>query len=168
MAVEMDDELIKIGAFNLEDLEINRSGELSERQKMVLKFWAGFWLILASIDIAIFVGHLAFQIFYLRYWGAGIAISIILIILANMNIENAKPFQKDLLDNKVKTSSGKLFKLFSMARIGKSGKIWNCSIRVDEQVFSVSPAIYDVVVQNEGYRLYYAPHSRKLVNIEPL
>ena len=162
------DELIKIGALNLEDLEINRSGEFSERQKSSLKFWIGFWFVLAGIEIAILVGHVAFQIFYLRSWFIGIAISIALILLAYMNIENAKPFQKDLLNNKVKTASGKLFKLFSMARIGKSGKIWNCSIRVDEQVFSVSPAIYDVVVQNEGYRLYYAPHSRKLVNIEPL
>lgn len=163
------DELIKIGAFNLEDLEINRSGELSERQKIVLKFWVGFWLILAGLVIAILVGHLAFQIFYLRSWGVGIAFSVILILLAYMNIENAKPFQEDLLDNKVKTASGKMYKLFSPVRVeGSHGRIWNCSIRVDTQTFSVSPTIYNAVVQDEGYRLYYAPHSRRVVNIEPL
>lgn len=165
----MDDELIKIGALNLEDLEINRSGELSERQKKGLKFWVSFWFVLAGIEIAILVGHVAFQIFYLRSWFMGIAISIFLILLAYMNIENAKPFQKDLLDNKVKTTSGKLFKLFSLVRIdGKSGRVWNCSIRVDTQTFSVSPTIYNAVVQDERYRLYYAPHCRRVVNIEPL
>ena len=47
------EELIETGILNIPDLEINRSGHLSNRQKRILYLNLAFWLILAVFDIIV-------------------------------------------------------------------------------------------------------------------
>jgi hypothetical protein len=95
----------------------------------------------------------------------GLALFALMIYLTYMCITNAKPHWEDLKNGEINTVAGKLFKHASSS--GK-GAIGYCSIQVGAQRFSISPAIYDALSLDDFYRLYYVPHSRKVVNIEPL
>lgn len=44
-----EDDLLRSGLLNLADLEINRTGNLSDRQKIRLYAWLAFWLGLTIV-----------------------------------------------------------------------------------------------------------------------
>lgn len=164
----MDDELIKTGALNLEDLEINRSGDLSERQKRGLKSWVGFWTVMAGAEVGVLSALIFIQVFYLDVLFAGLVLFAFMIYLTYLCIMNAKPYLEDLKNDEIYSITGKMFKHYSNTGGGRKTSIGTCSIQIGQQRFSVSSAIYDVVALDEFYRLYYLPHSRRVVNIEPL
>ncbi len=162
------DKLIKIGALNLEDLEVNRSGELSERQKRGLKLWVGFWVIVAGVEVITLSAIIFIQVFYLSIGFAGLVLFAFMIYLTYLCTMNTKPYWDDLKNDEIYSIAGKMFKHYSRTGGGRKLAIGTCSIQIGRQRFSVSPAICDAVALNEFYRLYYLPHSRRLVNIEPL
>jgi|GEM_PF-2606503 len=164
------EELIKVGILDLEDLEINRSGYLSQRQKHRLYFYVSFWLILAGIDMIILALFIYFQLVFQRNFITGIIGSCFIIVPAYMSFANAKPHWEDLQDDKPNTASGKIYKHFTLRSGGTAGKsqIGYCSIGIGDQTFSISPLIYDYIIAEGYYRVYFVSNSRKLLNIEPL
>lgn len=165
-------DLIKYGVLNLEDLEINKSGHLSMRQKRTLYLYVVFWLSIASLEIIILGVFVYIQVLLQRNFLIGIIGISYLMVPIYSCLTHAKPFWKDIQDDTPKISTGELFKRSSTIGgniiLSKSPVIGFCSIRIDEQVFSVSPYVYNQVIQERLYRVYFAPNSRKLLNIEPL
>lgn len=164
------EELTQIGILNLEDLETNRSGHLSQRQIRILYLNIAFWLILAGFDIVILALFIYFQINFQRDLIAGIIWSSLIIVPAYMCITNAKPYWKDIQDDKPNSISGKIYKRFSRGpNIGAKGfSTGYCSIGIGSQTFSISPLTYDHIIDEEHYRVYFVSNSRRLLNIEPL
>ena len=164
------EELIRIGVLDIADLEINRLGHLSPRQKRPLYLNFAFWLILASFDMIILVFFIYFQINFERNFITEIIWSGLIIVPAYACITNAKPYWKDIRDDKPSSISGKIYKRFSTGpNIGAKGfSTGYCSIGIGDQTFSISPLIYDHIINEEHYRVYFVSNSRKLINIEPL
>lgn len=164
------EELIKVGILDLEDLEINRSGHLSQRQKHRLYFYVSFWLILAGLDMIILALFIYFQLIFQMHFIMGIIGSCFIIVPAYMCITNVKPYWKDIQDDKPNTASGRIYKHFATGRgIGPKGqRVGYCNVRINNQTFSISPAAYSYIIEEETYRIYFVPNSRKLINIEPL
>jgi hypothetical protein len=161
-------DLIRIGAFRIDDLEINKSGHLSKKQKQPLYWILAFWFALAIFEIIIFAVFAYVQISLQRDIFMGLAVIAFLIFLLATCMAFAKPSWNDIRHNKSKTVSGKIFKHFSITSVSKYSLIGNCSIRINNQVFSISPSIYNQIIHENSYRIYFTPHSRKIINIEPL
>jgi hypothetical protein len=159
--------LRQIGVLNADDLEINRKGYLSPRQKrkpiLIIILWTGLAVFEIVVLIAILLYELSFQ---QNPWVSLITFAVLTFCSA-LSLLNGKPYWRDLKTSKVKTVSGKSFKKYSFISYGKSS-ICLCSIRVSNRVFGVSPALYNVVVENKSYRIYYLPDSKLMVNIEPI
>lgn len=164
------EELAKIGVLNIADLEINRSGHLSLRQKRILYFNFAFWLILAGFDLIILALFIYFQLVFQRNFTTGIIWGSLLIVSAYICTANTKPYWKDIQDDKPNTVSGRIYKRFTLSSgmAGGKSQIGYCNIRISDQTFSISPAIYDHIIDEEHYRVYFVRNSRKLLNIEPL
>ena len=164
------EELTKIGALNIADLEINRSGHLALGQKRMLYFNFAFWLILTGFDLIILALFIYFQLVFLKNFTTGIIWSSLFIISAYMCTTNAKPYWKDIQNDKPITVSGKIYKHFALGSgvAGGKSQIGYCNIRVGDQTLSISPLIYDHIIHEEHYRVYFVSNSRKLINIEPL
>jgi hypothetical protein len=163
------DNLIRVGILNIEDLKANQSGRLSDRQKHMLYQHIAFQLVLASLEIIILTVFLYFQIFIQGNLLIAIFGIILFALLIYMCLKEAEPFWKDLKNNKPKTASGRLYKGFRVAP-GTPKGLWfgNCSIRIGKQVFSVSPSVYDCVIHEDLYRIYFVSNTRKIINIEPI
>jgi hypothetical protein len=131
-------DLIQAGVLNLEDLEINRSGHLSQRQRHWLYLNISFWLALVVVDLIILP-----RLFTSRYFFKGIPLIGFLIILVVLCVRNAKPYWEDFRDDTPKTISGHVFKHFSTtySRV----PVGYCSIRVGNQVFSIAPSAYSAM-----------------------
>ena len=164
------EELIETGILNITDLEINRSGHLSNRQKRILYLNLAFWLILAVFDIIVLLLFIYFLITFEGSFVAGIIGSILIIIPAFTCLTNARPYRKDIQDNRPKTASGIVYKHFSVGHgiMGTRSQVGYCNIRIGDQIFSISPSTYDRIIHEDIYRIYFVPNSRKLFNIEPL
>jgi hypothetical protein len=164
------EEFIQRGILNITDLEINRSGHLSKRQKRILYLNLAFWLLLAVFDIIILMLFIYFLIMFHRSFITGILGSIFIIIPAFTCITNATPYWKDIQGDGPKTASGKIYKRFSVGTgmVGGRSRIGYCTIRIGNQIFSTSPSTYGCIIHEEIYRIYFVPNSRKLINIEPL
>jgi len=163
------EELTKIGALNIADLEINRSGHLALGQKRMLYFNFAFWLILTGFDLIILALFIYFLLVFQRNFITGIIGSCFIIVPAYMCITNAIPYWNDVQDDKPHTASGKIYKHFTIGRgIGKYQRVGYHSVRINNQIFSVSPAVYNYIIDEEIYRVYFVSNSSKLLNIEPL
>ena len=166
-------ELIRIGAFHPDDLEFNRAGDLSTGQKEKLLFFVIYWLAIAGLDFGIIVLLIHAQLLmYAETATPAILGSIFLGIMSIMCIKNCIPFWKDFKEGKVKTVSGMVAKHFAIIGTGTGkgfrGYAGYCNIKVQDQVFSLNPGHYDLVVDHDNYQLFYAPNSKRIVNIEPL
>ena len=159
--------LRQIGALSIADLEINRKGYLSARQTrkpiLIIIVWTG----LAMFEIAVLTALLIYEFSFQQNMLIGLMTFAVLTFCSILSMLNGKPYWKDLRAKKVKTVSGKSFKKYSFISYGRSN-ICVCSIRVNNLVFGVSPALYDVVLENKTYRIYYLPDSKLMVNIEPI
>lgn len=163
------DKLIEIGILDREDLETNRSGHLSERQKRRLSVGLYLWLGLATLDVILVILALYFQFFT----QANVAIIVfgvpLLSWLTLMCLREAKPYWEDIKNDRPRSVAGQMNKHFSTTRGNMKGaRIAYCSIRVGGEVFSVSPMVYDRVFDGTFYRVYFVSQTRKVVCIEPL
>jgi hypothetical protein len=170
MANDLDSQtraLRRIGALNIADLEINQKGYLAPRQTrkpiLIIILWTG----LAVFEIAVLIALLIYELSFQRNTWISLMTFAVLTFCSALSMLNAQPYWRDLTTKRVKTVSGKSFKKYSFIGYGRSN-ICVCSIRVGDLVFGVSPALYDVVVENKTYRTYYLPDSKLMVNIEPM
>ncbi|MFT3894967.1 MAG: hypothetical protein QM730_25350 [Anaerolineales bacterium] len=163
------DQLAKVGVFNSDDLEVNRSGHLAESQKRKLYFNVFLWLTVAGLEAIVFLGLAWIEFLIQGDLVLGVIAIGVFIALGSMCIENAKPFWEDIQEDNPKTASGTLYKHFSLTGGSTKGsRIAHCSIRVNDQIFAISPGVYGYIVHEGHYRVYYVPKSRTIINIEPL
>jgi hypothetical protein len=92
----------------------------------------------------------------------------LLLWLTYMCLNEAKPFWEDLKHDEARTASGVLHKHVTVVAAGKGSRTAYCTIRVGGEVFQISPAVYDHIIQEDVYRIYYAPATKMVLNIEPL
>src|SRR5258708_1694285 len=165
---ENEEELVRFGAFHPDDLELNRMGDLSERQKVELLFFVVFWLAVAGLDLVLMAFLVSAQPW--SYVGTLMPVlwCIFLVTMSIMCVKNAVPFWKDTQDGEVKSVSGLVSKYITWVSAGRSGHIGYCNIKVQDQVFSLNPRFYDLVMDHDDYRLYYSANSKRIINIEPL
>ncbi|HMX19677.1 MAG TPA: hypothetical protein PKE35_10340 [Anaerolineales bacterium] len=151
-----------------DDLALNRNGQLSETQKK--RLWPGalFWLMLAGINV-IFLLLLSF--FQLRYQTVGcgyLGLFVIAIFSIRQCILNSVPYREDIKNGIVKTASGQAFKRAVLQSFSKGVYLGNCSVRVNNKVFTISPHFYNWMVDEGYYRIYFTPKTKRVVNIEEL
>ncbi len=170
MANDLDSQmkaLRQIGVLNVDDLEINRKGHLSPRQKqkpiLIIILWTG----LAVFELVVLIALLLYELSFQPNPLISLITFAVLTFCSALSMLNVKPYWRGLRTSKVKTVSGKSFKKYSFVSYGRSS-ICLCSIRVSNLVFGVSPALYNVVLENKSYRIYYLPDSKLMVNIEPI
>ena len=99
-------DLIKSGLLKLEDLEINRSGHLSIRQKRMLYLYVVPWLLIAGLEIIILGGFVYIQVVLQKDFLTGLVGIGFLIIPIHSSLTHVKPFWKDIHDDSPKTSVG--------------------------------------------------------------
>lgn len=162
------DDLIKIGILNIEDLEINRSGHLSDKQKRMLYLNLAFWLGVAAVEVSLLIAFIYPKILHQENFIVAALGIILLISLTYMCFKEAKPFWEDIKNDAPRSVAGKLYKKFHLTGNGKSGPVVFCSIRVGDEVLSVPAAIYDRAIHEDFYRIYFLTHTRRVINIEPL
>jgi hypothetical protein len=159
-----DEELIRFGALYVQDLEINKQGYLSERQAQKLQYYVLFWRSLMGFDIVgilflmgvhIFVGLVMYPG---DFWIIVFGISIVTCYA------HLKPFLHDIENGKIKTVSGILYKRASLSS-GRGAQSY-CTVRVQNEVFTISPVFYDLLIDQAIYQLYFTTQSRKVVNID--
>jgi len=165
-------DLIKYRILNLADLEINKSSHLSNRQKYMLYANMAYWLTIALFDLIILMFIIYFIIGLQRSFVIGLLGGVYISSLAFTCITYAKPYWKDIQDDRPNAVSGKIYKQSGTQGGGIMEKgslqIGYCTIRIENQTFSISPLIYDQIIQEENYRIYFVSNSRKLINIEPI
>lgn len=158
-----------VDALYPDDLTINHSGRLSDRQRRILYLRVAMWYGIACLDFSFSIFLVCFQIYYQFNIPGFFLWCIFLAAVAWLCIQYTMPFQKDIRNDEVKSIAGRVFKLLSVTGGGRSsGRIGYCTIRVGREVFTVSPYIYDSIKDDELYRLYYAPYSRVLLNFDHL
>lgn len=74
------------------------------------------------------------------------------------------PFRYDIESGKIKTVSGTLYKRASLSS-GRGAQSY-CTVRVQNEVFTISPVFYDLLIDQAIYRLYFTAKSRKVMNID--
>jgi hypothetical protein len=162
------DILIKTGIFDPHDLEINRSGHLSNRQKRTLFVQLSVWMSIIVIEVSALMFFVYIQITTHGNLLIGVIGLAFLLVLIHICLEEAKPFWDDIREDKPRTTSGKIHKSFGVSHgTGRGQRVAYCSIRVGDQVFSVSPATYDRV-NEDIHRIYYVTNTKRVINIEPL
>ena len=164
-----EDAVAKAHIFSLEDLEVNRVGRLSDRQKSMLSIRLAGWLGLAGLYIVILVLFIYFQVVSQGNLLLGLAGILFLMILISSCLNEASPLREDLQRDVVKTASGQLHKGYGVAHGStRHSYVAHYHIRIQNQLFSITPMIYDHVNEDESYRIYYVEGTRTIVNVEPL
>lgn len=159
------EELIQHAIFDPEDLKVNRSGHVSLRQKRKLYLSMSFWVLLAILETGVLLPFILVRNAVMIVLGF-----MLFITLAYQCYKEILPFWKDLEDDTPKSVAGRANKKFSVKRTnsGKWPRTAFCTIRVGHEVFSISPAVYDRLIDDGFYRIYYVAHTRRIINIEPL
>lgn len=161
-------DLIESGVLNLEDLNVNQSGYLADRQKRILYLNYIFWVVLVILDILALMFFIYLSLFIQKAFLLSLIEVIIFAYVIYMCMKNAQPYWKDIKDDKPKSVSGKLHKHFSELRYGRGGRWGVCSVTINNKTFSIPHSAYEYIIQDGTYRIYFTAQSRKVVNIEPL
>lgn len=162
--IQQEDELARAGIFNLDDLAINRSGQLSDRQKRKFSVQLALWLGLATLYVIVMIALTAFFVAARSNIFLGLGGIAFLLILIFSSLEEAKPYHDDLRANEVRAVTGKLYKSFGVTSGSHRGtRIAHCNLRVQDQVFQISPAVYERVHEGKSYRIFYVENTRIIV-----
>jgi hypothetical protein len=149
--------LSRANNFRMDELDTNRQGGLSARQRFRVMRGLAFLLV---ILVALVVGA-AWQFpLLLRYspWGFLIGGLILFGLLV-------ATYQRwlDLLEGRAAMLEG-----FVQATEHSSEDSNTYYYELDKERFTVTSAAYRALIPGERYRLYYLPHSKKLLSIEPV
>jgi hypothetical protein len=146
-----------------DDTLFNRSGRISDRQKDILKGERRRRLSTLGI---MFVGVMfmvwAFQSFASLTDMPPIVIIFmgIFVIILGIQAYNVLQVSRDLQDDRVESRVGIVTRRSRSA--GSNSRIYE--LIVDGVTLTVSRKIYNAIIHNDTYHIYYAPRSKVLVN----
>lgn len=157
--------------FSPDDLSFNQNGEMSPRQLRDIRRFARFWffclgiyltLMLAMCVLAIWAGLLAHQID--RFFSLTVFWALILGLFGSCSYSFARPYLLDLRENRVELVEGELHKHYLLIPYNRI-KMSYFVIEIRQQTFSIPRGASDEIMDHRVYRLFYLPHSRKIVNL---
>jgi hypothetical protein len=149
--------LAQAHGFRLEELDANRQGLVSSRQRsrLVRGLLFLFVVMLALVVVSIWQVDLLLQNSPWGFLVLGGFLALLLIATYRRWL--------DLLEGRVAMVEG-----FVQRVEESSDDSSSYYYVVGKQRFSVNSAAYVALVPGERYHLYYLPHSKKLVSVEPL
>jgi hypothetical protein len=156
-----------------EALEANRRGELTDRQRQGFgalarsnhrsAFSTAAFLVAGAAIIVFFASPTASPAARVLIPAVALGLAVVLVIRA---IVGADALTRDLRAPRVESVEGAIGKRKSGARGGTAARL--CWLDIGKQTFSVSNATYSAAPDHGIVRLYFLPHSRKIVNLERL
>ena len=156
-----------------DDFNFNQMGEISPRQIKKVQQSAWFWLAGVVVFLFMFIAVLVIGAkisfsaqkseapFFMIFW------FVFSLLNGYLCYSNASPHLNDLRENKVQVVSGKLIKHHALVSTRRGGSNFYCTIEIRCQQFYISLAAYNDIVEDQTYRLFYLPHSRKIMNLVP-
>jgi hypothetical protein len=148
--------LAAVHGFSLGDLEMNRRGWLSARQRSKLFRSAVLWVIFTI------AGALALLLWMpddLELWGM-----VILLLVALLLLYMGYTRYADMLAGRVAMLEGTVV---TERHSGEEGG-YTYHYRIGRERFSVNESAYLALISGLPYRVYYGPKSKKLLSIEPV
>jgi uncharacterized membrane protein YdbT with pleckstrin-like domain len=163
-------QLMDAGVYDAKSLDLNLRGSLSKSQKVKLLIHSFPWLFVSSLSLIGVVVLIALQI---THFGKNFALFIWMIMLSLvgfMGYQHARPFWMDIREGGMKTASGSITKRYYFVPADRIRKRYGANgfflVRVNNAQFSDSPTLYSSLTEGGSYRLYYAPHSRWVLNVD--
>lgn len=154
--------LANANRFSLEDLKINQEGHLSKHQENRLLLTAILYLA-GCVSSAAFFGVFIPQIrSAVSETGLVFALSIGSVLLLRFGWSTANLIA-DLWQGRVEMVQGPVAVQHRRTKYSIS-YYYVC----DAHRFQVSSSAYRALLEQPAYRIYYVPHSKKLVSIEPI
>ncbi len=163
-----EEALMQAIGFTEEDLEANREGQLSQRQRDEIKrlrmTWYGIKIICVVISPIVLI-LLILPLFDSRTNKSGLFIFIAMAVTvlgysAYYAMERWNQYRKDLAENRTAVIEGRVkIKVFHY----KEPKY---KISIEDVRFEVSKEIFLTFKNGDPYIIYYAPYSNKLLSAE--
>ncbi len=150
--------LARAHRFSLDDLNLNRQGLLSRRQRAVLGRKLLFWLVACPVVVVIITLlqlHQLLQAGFGAFMSEGLLLALLLAL--------AYPRWRELREGRVAALEG-----YGQPDKHTSKGRTSYYYKLGRQQFDVSSVAYRTLVPGMRYRLYYLPRTDKLVSIEPL
>jgi len=161
--------LATANGFTLEDLQANREGWMSPRQRAgVVRRTIGclFWLLIL-VAIVVSGASVALGVTVGGFWPLGLVL-LGLAVYALLSFTLISSAKQQLRDGRVAIMDGIGVHEMKRESDGEGGYTTRYSYVVNQQQFSVTGAAYNALVPGLRYRVYYLPSDHKLVGIEPL
>jgi hypothetical protein len=154
--------LARTNTFSLDDLMQNRRGLLSKNQQNRLALLLALYALLVLSTVVLFTG-----ILFRMLGGNSSGLFYLLLIVTGVFILrfglSVGRLIGDLWSGEVSSVEGPGARDFRQYRYFRS-----YYYVIDHRRFPVAKAAYDALLEGKTYRIYYAPHSKRLVSIEPL
>jgi|GEM_PF-1472590 len=148
--------------FSLDDLDLNRNGLLSKHQENRLLQVMAFYLLIFLAGAVLF-GSMIAQIIRATSSTTHLLLMIIGVVLALRFGWSGVQIVMDLWNGKVKSVDGPIARETRRSRYSTA-----YYYVIDGLRFQVSQAAYNALVEGRPYRVYYVPHSQRLISLELL
>lgn len=154
--------LASANKFSMKDLETNHQGSLSAGQEIRLLIVLGLYLFI-FLSSAVLFASMSSQI--LR--GLGTTMYYLLLFIGMLLMArfgwSAALLIADVWNAKVDSVTGLVVRQSKRSSYHRS-----FYYVIDPHRFEVSQGAYNALLEGKSYRIYYVPHSKRLVSIEPI
>jgi membrane protein YdbS with pleckstrin-like domain len=154
--------------FSAEDLDANRAGRLSDRQKYRLtRGWRRtLWIL---IGLVIFLGLAATTMLFVAQRGDSPVLNVIGILLTIINAAIVALGTQSYLHTSSDIKNGRVTIISGIVShtIRVSGRVATYILKVDNQEVVVSKLVFFAVEDGKPYHFYRVPASKTLLSAEP-
>jgi len=158
--------LSKANDFALEDVQANREGWMSPRQRArVVRGTIGAFFFLSLILVG---GIVVAVLASVGGFSPLLLVSLSLVGTALLFLLPLTSARRQLRDGRVAMMDGVVVHEMKRESDSDGGNTTSYYYVINQQKFSVTGAAYNALVPGLHYRIYYLPHMHKLVSIEPL
>jgi hypothetical protein len=165
--------LMKAIGFTQDDLDANRGGYMSKKQRAALSHERQFWLN----SVAIIIGGTAILYTFIlsksiiegsQFYNSLTTIAFLSVISAGLLMYMG--FQRSLVNADLRKGDVYVAEgLVSLHITEYKNKIitdYQVYIREQERHFNVGKAVFDAFIDGDPYAIYYAPHSKTFLSAE--
>jgi hypothetical protein len=153
--------------FNEDDLGANKQGKLSDGQIDCMigsqkRSTLAIVLAVLGLGLSCFMWNL-WRVYHNGYWFYGAVIGIVgCMAVLSFSSRNRDDLRHDLKASRVEMREGPI--RLDMERVGRDSVIWK--LMIGDQEFEVSSVVFLAFKNDDPYRVYYLPHSRRLLSAE--